>query len=246
MNVTVWNENVHEKNMPEMNAIHPEGLHGTVAAILRELPEANVRIATLDMPEAGLPNEVLNNTDVLFWWAHEAHKEVPDALVDKICQRVHAGMGLVALHSSHLAKVFTRLMGTSGMHRWCEEAYERIFCVDPTHPIAEGVPMHFELGIEECYAEYFNIPKPDELIFISWFDNGEVYRSGCTWRRGLGKIFFFQPGHETFHSFENPHVRKILQNACRWAIPACPGTIPATDPKQDTCIRESLESLRKK
>ena len=246
MRVTVWNENVHEKDNPEVQALHPNGLHETVADILRELPEAQVRIATLDMPEAGLPDEVLANTDVLYWWGHEAHKLVPDDVVERVCARVHDGMGLVLLHSSHLSKIFKRLLGTTGMHRWREEAYTRVFCVEPTHPIAIGVPMHFDLGREEVYAEYFNIPTPDELIFINWYDCGEIYRSGCTWRRGLGKIFFFQPGHETFLSFENPHVRRILQNACRWAVCERTEYRPATSDKEDTFIRETLEDLRKR
>lgn len=239
MNVTIWNENVHEKEMPEVMKVHPGGLHGTVADIIRELPEANVRVATLDMPEAGLPAEVLDNTDVLFWWGHAAHDRVPDELAERVRARVLDGMGLIVLHSGHHSKVFRGLMGTSGNLRWKDDTYERVFCVNPTHPIAEGIPMHFELGQEECYAEYFNVPAPDELVFMSWFDIGEVFRSGCVWRRGYGKIFYFQPGHETYRSFYNPHCRRILQNACRWAVPTRHDETPGSP-----SIDETLESLR--
>lgn len=241
MNVTVWNENVHEKKMPEMLTIHPEGLHGTIAAILRELPEANVRVATLDMPEAGLSEAVLKDTDVLFWWGHTAHEQVPDEVVDRVHARVLEGMGLVVLHSGHYSKIFRRLMGTSGNLRWRDDTYSRVFCVNPAHPIAQGVPMHFELGVEECYAEYFNIPEPDALVFVSWFDIGEVFRSGCVWHRGYGRIFYFQPGHETNKSYQNPHCRKILQNACRWAAQTRRDEIPGAPH-----IDEPLEEIRKK
>ena len=241
MNITIWNENVHEKSIPEMTEIHPNGLHGTIAALVGELPEAKVTVATLDMPEVGLPQAVLDSTDVLIWWGHAAHEQVPDEVAERVHARVLDGMGLIVLHSGHHSKVFRRLMGTNGNLRWRDDTYERMFCVNPTHPIAEGVPMHFELGKEECYAEYFNIPAPDELIFLSWFDIGEVFRGGCTWRRGYGKIFYFQPGHETNRSFFNPHCRRIIQNACRWAAQTRHDEVP--DAPQ---IVETLEEIRKR
>ena len=220
MRVTVWNENVHEKTEPEsVLAVHPRGLHETVADIIREIPGAQVTVATLDMPEAGLPDEVIDNTDVLVWWGHCAHSLVPDEIVEKLHKRVLMGMGLIALHSAHYSKIFTKLMGTSCSLRWVDGVYERLFCVNPSHPIAEGIPLHFELGIDECYSEYFDIPQPDELIFTGWFDNGAMFRSGCVWTRGYGKVFYFQPGHETNRSFYTPYVRRIIQNACVWAAP---------------------------
>lgn len=239
MRVTVWNENVHEKSIPQMTEIHPEGLHGTLADIVREIPGATVQFATLDMPEAGLPEDVLAQTDVLVWWGHAAHDKVPDEVVDRVYARVLDGMGLIVLHSGHHAKIFRKLMGTSCNLRWRDDTYERMFCINPTHPIAQGVPMHFELGKEECYAEYFNIPAPDELIFTAWFDIGEVFRAGCTWRRGYGKIFYFQPGHETNRSFLNPHCRRIIQNACQWAVPYRNDEIPGSPH-----IAKTLEELR--
>lgn len=219
MNVTVWNENVHEKTEPAVLEIHPHGLHETLKGIIQEIPESNVRVATLDMPSAGLPQEVLDATDVLVWWAHMAHEKVPDEVVDAVCKRVLAGMGLIVLHSGHYSKVLQRLLGTTCDLRWRDGAYERLFCIEPSHPIAEGVPSVIELGIDECYGERFDIPKPDDVIFSGWFDIGETFRSGCTWTRGYGKIFYFQPGHETNRSYYNPHVRRIIQNACKWACP---------------------------
>lgn len=240
MNITVWNENVHEKTEPKVLEMHPQGLHGTVAGIVGELPGVTVRTATLDMPQAGLTDEVLEHTDVLIWWGHMAHDQVPDEVVDRVCARVLKGMGLVVLHSGHHSKVFRRLMGTTCDLRWRDETYERVFCVNPSHPIAQGIPLHFELGVEECYAEFFDIPQPDEQVFESWFDIGEVFRSGCCWRRGYGKIFYFQPGHETNGAYHNRYVRRIIQNACLWAAPAQWRQVEGAPQ-----ITETLEDLRK-
>ncbi len=221
--VTVWNENVHEfdeKVAPVMGKIHPNGLHNTVADIVKEMgDEVLVRTATLDQPEQGLPDELLEDTDVMIWWGHAAHAKVTDELAVKVQNRVLKGMGLIVLHSGHYSKPFKLLMGTTCDLRWRNETYERIFCTDPTHPIADGIPPHFEVGIDECYGEYFDIPKPESVVFQGWFDIGEVFRSGCTWTRGYGKIFYFQPGHETNSAFHNVHVRKIIQNAVKWANP---------------------------
>ena len=227
MNVTVWNEGLHELENPETKELYPHGLHGAIKEALQDVPDiTKLRTATLSEPDWGLPPEVLEDTDVLFWWGHKAHERVPDELVDRIYDRVIRGMGLVVLHSAHNSKIFGRLMGTPCNLRWKNDTYCRIHCVMPAHPIARGIPLHFELGTEETYGEPFGIPKPDELVFLSWFDSGEVFRSGCTWYRGRGKIFYFQPGHETNRSFYHPAVRQILRNACRWAAP--------TDPISDT------------
>ncbi len=223
INVTVWNENFHEKDEqigPIMAKVHPNGLHATVAEIVAELGEGvSVKTATLDQPEQGLPEEVLNNTDVLIWWGHCAHDKVPDELVEKIKLKILGGMGLIVLHSGHYSKIFKTMLGTTCDLRWRDDTYQRMFCVNPTHPIADGIPENFEVGIEECYGEYFDIPKPDDVIFQGWFDIGEVFRSGCTFTRGYGKIFYFQPGHETNTSYHNKHVRRIIQNAVKWAAP---------------------------
>lgn len=220
MNITIWNENVHEKSCIKTQEIYPQGIHGVLRQMLEPIPNARITIATLDMPDAGLPESLLEKTDVLVWWGHMAHDQVPDTVVDRIHTRILKGMGFIALHSSHESKIFKKLMGTSCSLRFRDNCRERIFCIDPAHPIAAGVPLNFELPEEECYAELFDIPRPDELIFSSWFDIGEIFRSGCTWRRGMGKIFYFQPGHEENPSYHNPHVQQILRNACLWVSPS--------------------------
>ena len=215
--ITVWNEFRHEKRNPAIAAIYPDGIHGAIAGPLAKHEDLEVRTATLDEPEHGLTNDVLAATDVLTWWGHTAHGEVDDAIVERIRKRVWEGMGLVVLHSGHLSKIFSSLMGTSCWLKWREaDERERIWVVDPSHPIAAGLGEYFEIPQCEMYGEHFDIPPPDELVFISWFQGGEVFRSGCTFRRGNGKIFYFRPGHETLPIYHQAEVQHVIANAVRW------------------------------
>lgn len=219
--VTVWNEYRHEKLDKRVAEIYPEGIHGAIANYLKTLPDMEVRTATLDEPEHGLTEEVLNNTDVLIWWGHMAHHEVNDAVVERIYNRIiYGGMGLIVLHSGHFSKIFRKLMGTSCDLKWREIGEkERIWVIEPGHPIAQGLGEYIELEHTEMYGERFDIPRPDELVFISWFEGGEVFRSGCCFYRGRGKIFYFRPGHETYPIYHHPDVLKVIGNAVRWAAP---------------------------
>ena len=218
--VTVWNEFRHEKSHEAVRAHYPQGIHEAIAAGLREGGFA-VRTATLDEPQHGLSADVLNDTDVLTWWGHMAHGEVADDVVQAVVRRVWDGMGLIVLHSGHLSKVFRALMGTSCELKWREAGeHERLWVMDPSHPIVDGLDEYFELPHEEMYGERFDIPVPDELVFMSWFPGGEVFRSGCTFRRGRGKIFYFRPGHETFPTYHDANVRRVIANAAHWARPA--------------------------
>lgn len=221
--VTIWNEYVHERLSPAVAAHYPRGIHHTLAEALQRLlgERVAIRTATLEEPEHGLSAAVLAETDVLTWWGHAAHERVADEIVERVQRRVWQGMGLLALHSAHNSKIFRRLMGTSCMLRWREAGErERLWVVDPSHPIAAGLTdEYFELAHTEMYGEFFDIPPPDELVFISWFEGGEVFRSGCTFRRGKGKIFYFRPGHETFPIYHDPHVQRVLANAVGWAAP---------------------------
>lgn len=218
MNVTVWNENRHEQQNPVVREIYPKGIHGAIASFLEDA--FNVRTATLDEPEHGLTQEVLDGTDVLIWWGHLAHGEVSDEVVERVKQRVLDGMGLIVLHSGHFSKIFKTLMGTSCDLKWREaDEKERIWIVDPSHPIADGVGESIELEKEEMYGEHFDIPAPDQLVMVSWFEGGEVFRSGCTYQRGNGKIFYFRPGHETYPTYYHQDVQKVIANAVKWAAP---------------------------
>jgi trehalose utilization protein len=217
--VTVWNENRHEKTSPEVQAAYPQGIHGALAETLKGAGFI-VRTATLDEPEHGLTEKVLAETDVLTWWGHMAHGEVKDEIADRVAKRVLQGMGLIVLHSGHMAKPFLRLMGTSGALKWREAGEkERLWIIDPGHPIAAGLPEYFELPHEEMYGEHFDIPTPDQLVLVSWFQGGEVFRSGCCWSRGAGKVFYFRPGHETFPTYYQKDVKQVIINAARWAAP---------------------------
>jgi trehalose utilization protein len=216
--VTIWNEFRHERNKEHIKAIYPQGIHHTIASGLEG--GFDIRFATLDEPEHGLTEEVLEHTDVLLWWGHAAHKEVEDEIVDKVCRRVLQGMGLIVLHSGHHSKVFKKLMGTTCDLKWrSADERERLWVVAPGHPIVEGIGEYIELEKEEMYGEFFDIPEPDELVFVSWFEGGEVFRSGCCYKRGQGKIFYFRPGHEAYPSYYDKAVQRVISHSVRWAAP---------------------------
>jgi trehalose utilization protein len=215
--VTVWGEHRQERTDPPVRAVYPDGIHAVIAEGLRDFG-FDVRTATLDEPDQGLSDAVLAETDVLTWWGHVAHAEVDDAIVDRVQRRVLDGMGLIVLHSGHHSKIFRRLMGTSCDLNWREAGEpERIWVVDPAHPIAEGLGEGFTIDAEEMYGEPFDVPAPDRLVLISWFAGGEVFRSGCCYERGRGRIFYFRPGHETHPTYTHPGVRRVISNAARWA-----------------------------
>lgn len=218
--VTVWNEFRHEKKNPLVQKHYPDGMHNVIASALRG-EGMEVKTATLDEAEHGLTDAVLNETDVLTWWGHLAHDEVKDEIVDKVHKRVLDGMGLIVLHSGHFSKIFKRLMGTSCDLRWreSENERERLWVVEPGHPIVEGIGPYIELPREEMYGERFDIPTPDTLVFVSWFQGGDVFRSGCCYHRGKGKIFYFRPGHESFPTYHVPDVQRVIGNGVRWAAP---------------------------
>lgn len=234
--VTVWNEYRQERSDPPVGRIYPDGIHAAIADGLRDAG-FEVRTATLDEPEHGLTDAVLAETDVLTWWGHIAHDEVHEAVVDRVHQRVLAGMGLIVLHSGHFSRIFRRLMGTTCDLKWREAGeHERLWVVDPSHPIAEGLGEGFLIDHEEMYGEHFDIPAPDQLVLVSWFSGGEVFRSGCCYSRGRGRVFYFRPGHETYPTYFNVDVRRVIANAVAWAAQPA-GAQPAYG------NRQPLESL---
>ena len=217
MKVTVWNEFRHEREDEAVIDVYPDGIHQVIAQFLNEA-SYDVGTATLDEPEHGLSEDVLNETDVLLWWGHLAHDDVSDKIVERVKRRVLDGMGLIVLHSGHFSRIFKVLMGTTCDLKWREAGEkERMWIVDPTHPITEGLDSYIELGQEEMYGEHFDIPTPDETVFISWFEGGEVFRSGVTFKRGRGKIFYFRPGHETYPTYYNEAIQRVIINAVKWA-----------------------------
>lgn len=222
INVTIYNEYFHEQESPDIAAVYPDGIHQALAECLQSEPDiGELTTATLENHRDVLTQACLDQTDVLIWWGHVKHEEVDQDVVDRVCQRVYNGMGLIVLHSAHASKIFRQLMGTpTQLLRW-READERcrIWTIAQGHPITQGLGESFVVPEEETYGEQFGIPQPDELIFISWFSGGDIFRSGCTWRRGAGKVFYFQNGHESYPIYYQPEVRQVIRNAVRWACP---------------------------
>jgi trehalose utilization protein len=219
VSVTVWNEYRHEREDDEVAEVYPDGIHAALADALAERGY-DVTTATLDEPEHGLPEDVLDETEVLLWWGHAAHDEVEDAVVDRVVSRVRDGMGFLPLHSAHYSKPFKRLMGTSCSLKWRESGErERLWTVEPGHPVADGVDETFVVTEAEMYGERFDVPEPDTLVFLSWFEGGEVFRSGCCYRRGSGRVFYFRPGHETYPIYRDETIRHVIDNGVRWAAP---------------------------
>ncbi|HSS61522.1 MAG TPA: ThuA domain-containing protein [Candidatus Limnocylindrales bacterium] len=228
--MTVWNENLHEQREESVKKVYPKGMHTPIAeGIRRELgPDVAVRIATLDEPEHGLTDTVLAQTDVLTWWGHAGHDRVEETVVDRIQERVLDGMGLVVLHSGHKSKIFMRLMGTGCTLRWRSDPggeREVIWTVNPAHPIAADVPQPIVIPHQEMYGEFFAIAPPDDLVFISSFEGGEVFRGGCCFNRGIGRIFYFSPGDQEFPVYHQPEIQRVIANAVAW----CAGPAKAND-----------------
>jgi trehalose utilization protein len=224
INTVVWNEFIHERRDAGVKAIYPDGIHATIAAALRADDNLRVSTATLDEPEHGLTTAQLDQTDVLLWWAHLAHDKVADEVVARVQRRVTEGMGLIVLHSGHYSKIFRTLMGTPCSLRWRVAAErERVWVINPGHPIAQGVGARIELAHSEMYGEPFVVPEPLETVLISWFEGGEVFRSGLTYQRGAGRVFYFAPGHEEYPIYHDAAIQTVLPNAVHWAYnPAKP------------------------
>ncbi len=238
----VWGENVHEQTSQIVADIYPRGMHAAIADTLQG-DDISATTATLQEPEHGLPEDRLEQTDVLIWWGHAAHGDVADEVVERVATHVHAGMGLILLHSAHFAKIFKRLMGTPCNLTWREAGErERLWVTSRNHPIAAGLPDHFELGQEEMYGEPFGVPEPLETVFISWFQGGEVFRSGLTYKRGAGNVFYFRPGHETYPTYHDPNVQTVLRNAVRWAHNPAPRVIGVND-APNVPVDQALEPL---
>lgn len=222
--VTIWNEYRHERENEHVAALYPAGIHAPLVEALRRAGLSAIRVATLDEPEHGLSVEALAETDVLVWWGHIAQREVSAEVTERVYQRVLEGMGLVVLHSGHNAEVFKKLMGTSCRHRWREgNDHARLWVVAPGHPIAEGIGEYVDIEHDEMYGEHFDVPPPEQLVFVSWFSGGEIFRSGCCYTRGSGKIFYFQPGHEEMPVYHHPQIQRIIANAVGWAAPTLSG-----------------------
>jgi len=219
--VVVWSEGTAPKN------VYPSDINTAIADGLRasdELKNWDVVTANLSDPEQGLPDDLLNKTDVLVWWGHKKHRDVKDALVDKIEKRVKdAGMGFIALHSAHFAKPNKRLMGTPcTFAAYVGDNKETVVKVAQfDHPIAKGAAQTFTIENVERYSDPYAVPPTAEKPF----GGTHVHKDGTTeesvqgycWTVGKARYFYFQSGHETNPVFFHPEVRKIMANAVIWA-----------------------------
>lgn len=232
MKVTVFCE---KTIIPEADKVYPEGLGQAIANVFGK----DTNLVIQDYDDGSKLLEVLEETDVLVWWGHCMHGKVSDEVNTAVCDRVRRGMGFIALHSAHLCKPLKTLLGTTCTLQWRESGdNERLWTVMPDHPIAEGVGAYVDIKKEEMYGEYFDIPTPDELVFIGWFKGGEVFRAGCVFNRGHGKIFYFNPGHETYPTYRNAKIKKIMRNAAKYVCPkkhypafTCPNAVKAPEDK---------------
>ena len=239
----VWGENIHETTNAIVREIYPEGMHTTIANALNTDSGISATTATLQEPEHGLSEARLAETDVLTWWGHKDHGAVSDVVVERVAKRVWEGMGLLVLHSGHFSKIFKRLMGTPCALKWREAGErERLWTINQRHPIAAGIGEHFELENEEMYGEQFSVPEPLETVFISWFQGGEVFRSGLTWRRGAGNIFYFRPGHETYPTYHDSNVQKVLINGVKWAYNP-EGALTSINDAPNVPVEKALEPI---
>lgn len=234
--ITVWNENKHEREYENIRKVYPEGIHNCIASFLKTQEDFEIRTATFDMPEHGLTEEVLRKTDVLIIWSHALQEEFSDEVARRVQNHVLSGMGLIALHSAHFSKIMKLLLGTSMTLKWRHGDSEKLWCTAPSHPIAKGVPEVIELPEEEMYGEFFDIPKPDDVVFTGWFSGGEVFRSGCTFSRGMGKIFYFQPGHEEYPIYYKTEIQQIIINAVRFCAPLNEGR------RKMECIKVEIQT----
>lgn len=242
----VWGENVHEQENAVVRGIYPDGMHETIAKALNTGDGIEATTATLQQPEHGLTEARLAETDVLLWWGHAAHGKVSDAVVERVATRVWEGMGLIVLHSGHYSKIFKRLMGTPCSLKWREAGErERLWVINRNHPIAAGLGEALELEQSEMYGEPFAVPEPDETVFVSWYEGGEVFRSGLCYKRGAGRIFYFSPGHETYPIFHNPEIHTVLRNAVNWAHNPAPAWKGITN-APNVPVSEAREAIEQK
>lgn len=242
----VWGENVHEQENKIVSDVYPAGMHSCIAEALDQDPQIEAATATLQEPEHGLSQSRINQTDVLLWWGHAAHGEVSDEVVDRVANAVWGGMGLILLHSAHFAKIFKKLMGTPCNLTWREAGErERLWVTSRHHPIARGLDDYFELEHEEMYGEPFAVPEPLETVFVSWFQGGEVFRSGLTYRRGAGNIFYFRPGHETYPTYYDTNVRRVLVNAVKWAYNP-EARVSDVHSAPNTDVKDALEPIEER
>jgi len=224
--VVVWSEGTANVD-PGSKGIYPQDINTAIADGLKPLEARGWEIvkASLNDPDQGISQALLESTDVLIWWGHKKHGEVKDELVERIAARVNAGqMGFIGTHSAHFSKPLKKLLGTPCS--WGEYVADgtsaEIIVKEPNHPICKGV-TNFKLPKIERYGEPFKCPTPEAVPLDGLYTrpDGKTQpgRMGLCWTIGKGKVFYFTPGHETYNDYHRPEVRQIFINAVEWAAP---------------------------
>jgi len=211
--VLLWSEQTEPKD------VYPKGINGALADYLRQFSDIEVKTASLSDPDAGLSEAVLAKTDVLIWFGHRRHAEVPDEAVDRILRHVRErGMGFFGLHSTHYSKVIKRLLNATGS--WSSYVNhgkpEQMWVVLPGHPIAKGV-SDFTIPQTEIYTEPFDVPLPEAVIVEGTWESGHRSRDVMTWTIGKGRVVYIRAGHETYPIFFMPQMQRLVSNAVRYA-----------------------------
>ncbi len=196
---------------------HPRGI---AAGLERLLPDAEVRTATLQEPEHGLSAEVLDATDVLLWWGHAAHDQVDDAVVARVHERVLAGMGIIVLHSGHFSKIFKRLMGDDLCPGLAQRGRTRAGVDrEAGHPIAAGKPQPAHRATAGDVRRVLRHPGARRTDLRVVVRGRRVFRSGVTYTRGRGRVFYFRPATRSDPVYQKAEIQQVLANAARWAAP---------------------------
>ena len=210
LRITVWNEFRHEKDTTHpASTIYPNGIHAAIAEGLRANAGFTVHTATLDEPEHGLAEAVLAETDVLFWWGHMAHGAVSDAIVERVYARVLDGMGLVVLHSGHFSKIFKKLMGTSCDLKWREaDDNERIWVLEPGHPIAAGLGETIELAEEEMYVSASIFPRPKRWCSSAGLRAAKCFAAAAVTPVGAAKSSISAPATKATRPTSTPRCAR--------------------------------------
>lgn len=215
--VVVWSEGTAPKT------VYPYDVNTAIAEGLQPLKDWQIITASITDPDQGLSDDLLNSTSVLIWWGHQKHGDVKDELVAKIVRRVkEGGMGFIATHSAHYSKPLKALLGTNCGWKYYTDDGARVDLIvkSPKHPIAKGV-KNFTVPKTERYGDPFEVPPAETVVFdgIYTLPNGtkENAQQGMTWSVGKGRVFYFQPGHESYPIYFQEEIRHIFRNGVQWA-----------------------------
>jgi len=213
LRVLLWSERT------EPVEIYPTGINGALADYLNKQDGIEAKTAQLSDPEAGLGEAALANADVLIWFGHKKHKDVPDEIVERVVRHIRErGLGFIALHSAHYSKPLKVALQASGS--WSDYQNrgwaEQVWVVSPNHPLAKGL-KDFTLPKEEIYTEPFDVPAPEAVILEATWPSGHRTRECMVWTLGKGRFVYLRPGHEEYPTFFIPEMQRLISNAVLWA-----------------------------